>query len=152
MPPRAVFSNKVTLMQGKYKYVLWPFCIVPPKRAQRFLFNAIVQNHHKNQLQPNKQIVFPHRTRHRNSIPSLVLHTIIFLKFTFTKSIDIVTEKLNLKKKNQTNQKTPLCVHFQINSSSTPCSWSPACLKEVLKHYTEMQDSRNSKINEKKTL
>lgn len=44
MPPRALFPNKVTLMQGKYKYVLWPFCIVPPKRAQKFLFHLIVQN------------------------------------------------------------------------------------------------------------
>lgn len=41
------FNNKVTLMQGKYKYVLWLLHIVPPKRAQRFLFNWIVRNHHK---------------------------------------------------------------------------------------------------------
>lgn len=50
MPPRAVFSNKVTLKQGKYKYVLGPFVSCHPKEPKDSFLTQLCKMITKNQL------------------------------------------------------------------------------------------------------
>lgn len=50
MPPRAVFSNKVTLKQGKYKYVLGPFVSCHPKEPKDSFLTQLCKMMTKNQL------------------------------------------------------------------------------------------------------
>lgn len=122
---------------------------MPPKGAQRFLFNSIVQNDHKKsaltqqskhfstQNWENKaQEFYPISCFKHNYFPEVYIHKVDKV---------IVTEKLKLKTKNKQQKKNPSV--FICKLIPTIC---PACLKGDVKtlHRNAGLKEQQNKCNE----